>query len=352
MRSIFITGTPRIPIADRSNRNPFAPLLNDLELLGYRLTKQPESELLLVINHNRRDFLESKELHSSKLRSVLITLEPEVVFPSQYRRTVIGSYSKVISPGLVSKNHKTIVNWPYSYNENPLNPIRSDETLKIKVENQLKGETFQYSSWLMRRYTCSLIASNKVSNLKSSNYDIRRAIVKYYKQSEVAVFGQLWETNIRARVGYRLQYAKWLLANGSFPNVLQICKGVLPTRVTGGVIPNKHSILSESKFTIVIENSNEVITEKLFDAFLNGAIPVYFGPQLSLVGIPENCVIRVDRIEDILTTCLHLRDYEVKEIIENIRKFVASDHFVEDWDAPVVWRGIARQVHEFFSDYK
>jgi hypothetical protein len=349
MTSIFLTGCPRISIKDRSNNNPFTPLLNELESLGFVLISEPKSEFILSINHNQRDFLESKRRYSVKTKAVLITLEPEVVFPAQYKKTVVKGYSNVISPGLVSKNH-TIINWPYSYNENPLNPVRSNETLKSQIEKELNGETFQYNSWLKRGYTCSLIAANKVSNIKSSNYSVRRRIVKHYTQSEVAVFGQLWESSLKVRVGYRLQYARWLMANGSFPNVVQICQGLLPTRATGGEIPNKHSILSDSMFTIVVENSNDVITEKLFDAFLNGAIPVYFGPQLSLVGIPENCVVRVDRIEDILPTCLRLSDSEVQFLIENIRNFVASEHFIRGWDAPVVWQSIAGRIHRFFNE--
>jgi hypothetical protein len=352
MNSIFITGVPAVSTADRSMNNPFTPLLNEFESLGYRFTTEPESHFVLAINHNRKDFLKSKRRHTSRLCSVLITLEPEVVFPSQYNERVTGKYSKVISPGLVTNKLNYPINWPYSYNENPLNPVRSNETLRSKIEKELNRGTFHHSSWLKRDYTCSLIAANKVSNLKTSNYSLRRRIVRYYTQSEVAVFGQLWESSIKARVGYRIQYVKWLVTNRSFPNVFQICKGVLPTRSTGGEVANKHLILANSKFTIVIENSNEVITEKLFDAFLNAAIPIYFGPPLSLVGIPESCVIRVDRIEDILPVCSLLSDSEIRILLENIKNFVSSEYFISGWDSAVVWPSIAEQVHGLFSDNK
>jgi hypothetical protein len=352
MNSIFVTGVPAVSIEDRSSNNPFTPLLNKFESLGYRLTTEPESHFVLAINHNRKDFLESKRRHQSNLSSILITLEPEVVFPSQYNKHVTRNYLKVISPGLVTTKLNSPVNWPYSHNENPLNPVGSNESLKSKIDKELNGGTFKYSSWLKRNYTCSLIAANKVSNLKTSNYSLRRRIVGYYSQSEVAVFGQLWESSIKVRVGYRLQYIKWLITNRSFPNVFQISKGVLPTRSTGGEVANKHLILANSKFTIVIENSNEVITEKLFDAFLNAAIPIYFGPPLSLVGIPESCVIRVDRIEEILPACSRLSDSEIRILLENIRNFVASDYFISGWDAAIVWPSIAEQVHRLFSDNK
>ena len=61
-----------------------------------------------------------------------------------------------------------------------------------------------------------------------------------------------------------------------------------------GVILNKQDVLINSRFSIVYENIkglNGYITEKIFDAFTAGNIPIYWGADDIGDYIPENCFI-------------------------------------------------------------
>tara|TARA_B110000459_G_scaffold197012_1_gene239843 strand:+ start:425 stop:1426 length:1002 start_codon:yes stop_codon:yes gene_type:complete len=61
-----------------------------------------------------------------------------------------------------------------------------------------------------------------------------------------------------------------------------------------GVILNKQDVLGNSRFSIVYENIkglNGYITEKIFDAFTAGNIPIYWGAEDIDDYIPKNCFI-------------------------------------------------------------
>ena len=61
-----------------------------------------------------------------------------------------------------------------------------------------------------------------------------------------------------------------------------------------GVVLNKQEILLRSRFSIVYENIrglNGYITEKIFDAFVAGNVPIYWGASDINEYIPENCFI-------------------------------------------------------------
>ena len=61
-----------------------------------------------------------------------------------------------------------------------------------------------------------------------------------------------------------------------------------------GSIKKKDDILKSSKFSIVYENlsdQNDYITEKIFDCFCFGNIPIYWGAKNILKYIPYNCFI-------------------------------------------------------------
>jgi len=45
--------------------------------------------------------------------------------------------------------------------------------------------------------------------------------------------------------------------------------------------------------TVVVENSPEYLSEKLFDAFLAATLPIYCGPPLRSYGIPDGLAIQV-----------------------------------------------------------
>ena len=97
-----------------------------------------------------------------------------------------------------------------------------------------------------------------------------------------------------------------------------------------GVILNKQDILKDSRFSIVYENIKGLkgyITEKIFDAFVAGNVPVYWGAEDIDNYIPKECFI--DRRNFINHEKLYdfLKDMPEKQYInyqKNIKNFIEN----------------------------
>ena len=106
----------------------------------------------------------------------------------------------------------------------------------------------------------------------------------HYKNLDLYGFGwnklKIYRKNIFARLFNRL----------GFPSKFF----VKYTNIYKGMIDNKINTLTQYKFDFVYENAIGIpgyVTEKIFDSFLAGTIPVYLGPEISTLTIPKNCFI-------------------------------------------------------------
>jgi len=97
-----------------------------------------------------------------------------------------------------------------------------------------------------------------------------------------------------------------------------------------GVILDKQEILRDSRFSIVYENISGLkgyITEKIFDAFVAGNVPVYWGAEDIEEYIPKECFI--DRRSFVNHEQLYnfLKDMPEKQYInyqKNIKNFIVN----------------------------
>jgi hypothetical protein len=93
---------------------------------------------------------------------------------------------------------------------------------------------------------------------------------------------------------------------------------------------NKIETLSDYRYSLVIENSLEYISEKLVDAILAGTVPIYVGPDLELCGFPVGiaitCKPEVDDIEASANSLLTDRSL-ANSVLFAGEKFIASPEF-------------------------
>lgn len=93
----------------------------------------------------------------------------------------------------------------------------------------------------------------------------------------------------------------------------------------------KHEMISKYRFCICFENTHNVkgyITEKIFDVFAAGCVPVYWGPENVTDFIPKNCFIDYRQFssnEQMYTYLKNMTEYEYNEYINNIKNFLNSD---------------------------
>jgi hypothetical protein len=97
-----------------------------------------------------------------------------------------------------------------------------------------------------------------------------------------------------------------------------------------GIASDKLSTLNRYRFNICYENMKGVqgyITEKIFDSFAAGCVPVYWGASNVTDYIPRNCFIRRKDFSSFDALVKHLRNMQEPEYnryIENIQRFLKS----------------------------
>jgi hypothetical protein len=93
-----------------------------------------------------------------------------------------------------------------------------------------------------------------------------------------------------------------------------------------GSVSDKNSAMANYKVALVVENSSEFLTEKLFDAWFAGCIPVYVGPPVEAFGIPRSLVIQVTEptVREV-KNCIDLALATDREVfLANLKAYLSS----------------------------
>jgi alpha(1,3/1,4) fucosyltransferase len=183
-------------------------------------------------------------------------------------------------------------------------------------ENVLLNETIN------KNIIC--ISGNKFSSDHNELYSLRRKWIfdfnkNFPKRFDLYGFG--WEnyifegghkfSNLLNKVNLRLKI---------FSQDLLVYKGT---------IDRKRDVLKMYTFSFIIENVSQDywITEKIFDCFINGVIPIYLGCKNLKDYVPSNCYIDLnsfDSADDLVSYIDNLSDNEIFHFKKNITKYLKS----------------------------
>ena len=339
--SVFIAH-PNLPHS--SSEKDFPHLAASLESLGLQVTQDLSSAKILVsINHSPTHF---KETRNHKKVRVLLRLEPRATYPIQYLHRIYRQYDLVLTPGSLREEAKRIM-WPYFYQANPLRPSHSAPTLSNLDKELLQGSNLK--SWSARPYLLTLIASNKVSPTRHSNYYLRRRAVKKLSPYGLLTFGEMWDTSLIVKVRERIRIAWGSMKSGYIPNLFSLAEGLFTKfPQVEGQVADKHAIIRKSKYSLVIENDNFCVTEKIVDALIDGSLPFYLGGNLADIGINSNVVHSVRSFEEIVETINKITPSEIENWRQNIFSFVNSADFIDSWSGEMVYKIIASVISDKF----
>lgn len=98
-----------------------------------------------------------------------------------------------------------------------------------------------------------------------------------------------------------------------------------------GRVAHKREVLTRAKFAICYENARDLpgyITEKIFDCFFSGCVPVYWGASNITNHIPANCFIDRRQFKDAAEIYAFLKSVTELEFIgyqQRIAEFLQSD---------------------------
>lgn len=355
-KTVFVGGTSKV----FSPANPLiysSPLFyKSISSQDYEFVTKGQSDFLISFNHQPKLYRRFIKSGGSADRAVLIRLEPDSVFPAQYTKRITDLYGLVISPGssatLPSNHHQ--IGWPYQYHLNPATPKSSDPELFAVLSAQDHADLFSIKNWEGRSHLLTMVAANKVSPTSKANYSLRRYLARSLPRDILEVYGPLWQDPIYLKSRHRLAVLVATLKQGSIPNLREIYGSLLNSFPSArGPIDNKHAILRDSKFSLIIENSNSTITEKVFDSIMNGAIPIYIGPNLETFGLPEGIAIQVRGLpQEILEVIQKFDSSDAARYLNRMFNFLRSASFLDNWEAGAVYRKIADEVLLYLKEFK
>lgn len=203
--------------------------------------------------------------------------EPPSVIPSNYQPLYHQFFSRVFTwhDGLLDNSKYKKFYYP--------------------VMNQMIENTVPFE----QRKLCTLIAGNKNSSHPNELYSARRQAIEYFEahhSNDFDLYGRWWP----AYKNYR------------------------------GPLWKKIEVLKNYKFCICYENIKDIpgyITEKIFDCFRCGCVPIYWGADNITDYIPANCFIDYKQFGDYDELYQYLNTMDEKTFehyLANIRNYLNS----------------------------
>jgi hypothetical protein len=188
-----------------------------------------------------------------------------------------------------------------------------------------------------------VVNADKWSFVPGQLYWLRAAMAE--KRDDVVVYGHGWDRNMFVRLAHRAFELVRTIRSGVLPNIKGSRFLAASPRKYMGVSEDKVETMRKYKVALVIENSTELMTEKLFDAWFAGCIPVYLGPPLEKFGIPESIIIRC---QDSTLTALNLAidkalDAEQEVFTKGISEFLNRPE-TEFWQSSLALTAILRKA--------
>lgn len=175
---------------------------------------------------------------------------------------------------------------------------------------------------------CVMVARNKRAWGKGELYSERRKIIRFFEKkhpNDFDLFGEGWDMFYFPSNIFFLR-----LFNGS---KLFWFRSRLKEKYVSwkGKIENKINTVSKYKFSISFENSigpTGYISEKIWDSFFSGTIPIYIGAPNVLNHIPKNCFIDYrdfDNLDDLYYFINNISDDEYMKYFENFNEFLNKE---------------------------
>ncbi len=171
---------------------------------------------------------------------------------------------------------------------------------------------------------CALIAGHKRVDHPLELYSKRVEAIRWFEHNhpqQFDLYGIGWDR-------YRFSGPKlWRALNRIGPLTRLLAQRFPSYR---GRVEEKKSLLEQYRFSICFENARDIpgyITEKIFDCFFAGCIPVYWGAGNILDHIPAQCFVDMRNFssyEDLYLYLAEMTDEEYQERLEAIQGYLSS----------------------------
>ncbi len=292
------------PIANRDNcLYPFFLLKQKLDEKGFNLATSdlhPAKESDLVIYFEMPKVLPSiDELE----KSYLLLFESELIRPDNWELSKHKAFKKVFTW------HDSFVGTKNYYKMNFSLLISKKINKDLSRKNKL----------------CTLIAGNKRVKHRLELYSKRIEAIRWFEKkhpNDFDLFGMGWDR-------FRFTGIKVVRALNKLTWLTKLLAPTYPSYK--GPVSEKKIVLEKYKFAICFENGRDIpgyITEKIFDCFFAGCIPIYWGANNVTAHIPKECFIDMRDFASYEDLYLHINsmsDEEYSQRLDLIQHFLNSD---------------------------
>jgi hypothetical protein len=257
---------------------------------------------------------------------ILILWEPPIIQPKLHSDKYLSNFGFIYAP---SKE------WAKKYNAIHFNWPVGDIKSELKI-----------ASFKTRNKNAVIIQGNKVNFHKGENYSLRRTVLfKSLKlKYPIMLYGSEWG-KLPVRQMFK-SFVNFLLniRYGVSWNAVKYAMARYP--YYKGVSKNKFSTLEKYKISIVIENHNSYVSEKIFDSLNSNCITIYVGPNLTEYGLNKNIAIESGpnskSILQSLEKIMQLSDRELLEIHKTQRYYLKK--VMKNWSNEIVLKNLAKDI--------
>ena len=244
-----------------------------------------------------------KSIGVKKDNIIFIYWEPSVTVPYIHKIKFTKQFGKIYTPSRqwTEKLGGVYFYWPQTI-------------LTEEIEN--------FHSWEKRSKRGIMVLGNKFSAGKGQNYSLRRQIAQEKiteKQYLIDVYGSQWNKGVL----YDFRHYIGNLRKTALKNIDLKSGNSLGIKHKNyfGEVSNKTETAKKYKINLVIENSPEYVSEKLFEAHLSQNIVLYVGAPLITENFDQNIAIQCDpsntNIRNTVLRIMNLSDRDQYKIMRS-----------------------------------
>jgi len=281
-------------------------------------------DIAICVDFSSKDVRALKSLKKKGVPLVLVKQEPVVTAPVHRHANPKGLFDMVIT--------------------------RGDPNSDLKFNTFQEWDT-RFLTSRQRKSRVAAINANKWSAVPGELYSLRRKC--YALDPRVDLHGHGWAEGFSA-TGLRMAKEIFIaISSGIVPQISNLRWGFLLPANYQGPAEDKILSLSAYKVSLVIENCQSYMSEKLVDSILAGCIPVYVGADPKLFDIPDDLYVRAaPDSESVKKSIDRALEMNHTEFLLSAKNWAESPGVKETWEHVAVVESLIRHVEQFLLDYK
>jgi alpha(1,3/1,4) fucosyltransferase len=320
----FIAGrNGRIPLTKGGEKS----LATSLESRSLLAVDMAEAKGIIVCDADAASVKLARLFRESGRLAVLVRNEPRVVCPENFQKCNTSHFDKIIDVGRLDEGADFCSNWPQTW----------------PPEGTITGQGLG-----KRASRAILVNANKLSLIRGELYSLRRKLTRNHA---IDTYGVGWQSPLHHRVRIATgELLIWLKSGMPFsPRAFAHWFARHSSRMNP--IDDKLHTMSRYKAALVIENSPEYLSEKLFDAFFAGCIPVYVGPDVTRFGIPATLVVEAKpTVESVEASLEHALTADRELWLETLDRFLNTQDSKSRWASGPVFDSICDQLESWLDN--